>query len=299
MALPNNSAKTIVSFVIMLFYMSALLVFSFPKTLFFILFWYSIACPTLSNGYFLLHYCISLYSASSIWLHLFLLFFFSLFTLYVLFLPKDRNYLPQHVHLIRVHTLCMNYGHLIIIFVFIYICEQFVTYLNITLLFFCCLLIYVYSAIFITADFCHYGQICCANRCKDCCICIHKKYYSNCCNMLLTASYLISLLAHAIYPTYLVKLCVLSNVYLISTHSPIVQLSTEPSHMLLVVVPVIHCGIDRVLPVLRPVCVTHSCPLACMCVCVGAWTACGACARLRRASAIILHQSKWHLTNFF
>ena len=30
--------------------------------------------------------------------------------------------------------------------------------------------------------------------------------------MLLTASNLISLLAHAIYPTYLVKLCVLSNV---------------------------------------------------------------------------------------
>ena len=36
-------------------------------------------------------------------------------------------------------------------------------------------------------------------------------YYSNC-NMLLTASYLISLLAHAIYLTYLVKLYVLSNV---------------------------------------------------------------------------------------
>ena len=34
----------------------------------------------------------------------------------------------------------------------------------------------------------------------------------------------------------------------------------------------VSCGIDRVLPVLRPVCVTHSCPLACMCVCV--WEAC-------------------------
>ena len=31
----------------------------------------------------------------------------------------------------------------------------------------------------------------------------------------------------------------------------------------------VFCGIDRVLPVLRPVCVTHSCPLACMCVCAG------------------------------
>ena len=30
------------------------------------------------------------------------------------------NYLQQHVHLKRVHTLCMNYGHSIIIFVFIY-----------------------------------------------------------------------------------------------------------------------------------------------------------------------------------
>ena len=75
-ALPNNSAKTIVSFVIMLFDMSELLVFSFPKTLFSILLLYSIACPTLSNSYFLLHYCIYLYSPSSIWLHVFFLFFF-------------------------------------------------------------------------------------------------------------------------------------------------------------------------------------------------------------------------------
>ena len=63
--------------------------------------------------------------------------FLFLFTLYVLFLPKDRNYLPQHVLLIRVHTLCMTYGHWIF---FIYICEQFLYYLNITLLFFCCIL---------------------------------------------------------------------------------------------------------------------------------------------------------------
>ena len=48
----------------------------------------------------------------------FLIFFVS-FTLYVLFLPKDRNYLPQHVHLIRVHTLCMTYGHWIF-FLYIY-----------------------------------------------------------------------------------------------------------------------------------------------------------------------------------
>ena len=60
----------------MLFDMSALLVFSFPKTLFIILLLYPIACFTLTNSYFSLHYCISLYSASSILLHLFFLFFF-------------------------------------------------------------------------------------------------------------------------------------------------------------------------------------------------------------------------------
>ena len=76
------------------------------------------------------------------------------------------------------------------------------------------------------------------------------------------ATYLISLLAHAIYPTYLIKLYVFSNVCILDfTHSPIVQVLTEPWHYV--------SGIDRVLPVLRPVCVTHSCPLACMCVCVG------------------------------
>ena len=137
----NNSAKTIVWFIIMLFDMSALLVFSFPKTLFIILFLYAIACFTLTNSYFSLHYCISLYSASSILLHLFfVVLFLFLFTLYVLFLPKDRNYLHQHVRLIRVHTMCMTYGHWIIIIFFLYICEQFLNYLNITLLFFCCIL---------------------------------------------------------------------------------------------------------------------------------------------------------------
>ena len=146
-ALPNNSAKTIVSFVIMLFDMSALLVFSFPKTFFFFL--YSIACPTLSNSYFLLHYCISLYSASSIWLHLFFCSFFLSSPCMFLFLPKDRNYLPQHVHLIRVHTLCMNYGHLIIIFVFIYmrtIPNLLELYTIVLLLFtYLCLVSYLYN----------------------------------------------------------------------------------------------------------------------------------------------------------
>ena len=87
--------------------------------------------------------------------------------------------------------------------------------------------------------------------------------------LLNVATYLISLFAHAIYPTYLIKLYVLSNICILDfTHSSIVQVLTEPSLMLLGVVSA-SCGIDRVLPVLRPVCVTHSCPLACMCVCVG------------------------------
>ena len=104
---------------------------------------------------------------------------------------------------------------------------------------------------------------------------LYTYLYNSNCNMF--ATYLISLLAHAIYPTYLIKLYVFSNVCILDfTHSPIVQVLTEPSHMLLGVVS-LSCGIDRVLPVMRPVCVTHSCPLACMCVCV---EACGACARL-------------------
>ena len=99
---------------------------------------------------------------------------------------------------------------------------------------------------------------------------LYTYLYNYNCNMLLNvATYLISLLAHAIYPTYLIKLYVLSNVCILDfTHSPIVQVLTEPSHVLLGVVSV-SCGIDRVLSVLRPVCVTHSCHLACMCVCVG------------------------------
>ena len=96
---------------------------------------------------------------------------------------------------------------------------------------------------------------------------LYTYLYNSNCNMF--ATYLISLLAHAIYPTYLIKLYVFSNVCILDfTQSPIVQVLTEPSHVLLGVVSV-SCGIYRVLPVLRPVCVTHSCHLACMCVCVG------------------------------
>ena len=96
---------------------------------------------------------------------------------------------------------------------------------------------------------------------------LYTYLYNSNCNMF--ATYLISLLAHAIYPTYLIKLYVFSNACILDfTQSPIVQVLTEPSHVLLGVVSV-SCGIDRVLPVLRPVCVTHSCHLACMCVCVG------------------------------
>ena len=219
----------------------------------------------LTNSYFSLHYCISLYSASSILLHLFFCSFLFLFTLYVLFLPKDRNYLPQHVLLIRVHTLCMTYGHWIF---FIYICEQFLTYLNITLLFFCCraytnlsLLSYLYNRRLLPL----WADLVCQPVQRL--LYLYTYLYNSNCNMF--ATYLISLLAHAIYPTYLIKLYVFSNVCILDfTQSPIVQVLTEPSHVLLGVVSV-SCGIDRVLPVLRPVCVTHSCHLACMCVCVG------------------------------
>ena len=83
--------------------------------------------------------------------------------------------------------------------------------------------------------------------------------------LLNVATYLISLLAMLFIPL----IYVLSNICILDfTHSPIVQVLTEPSLMLLGVVSA-SCGIDRVLPVLRPVCVTHSCPLACMCVCMG------------------------------
>ena len=57
----------------------------------------------------------------------------------------------------------------------------------------------------------------------------------------IVVTYLISLLAHAIYPTYLIKLYVLSNVCILDfTHSPIVQVLTESSHMLLGVVSVLY-----------------------------------------------------------
>ena len=181
-----------------------LLVISFPRTLFVILFLYQIVCLTLSNSIFLLHYCISLYSASSLLLHLFFCSFLFLFTMYVLFLPKDRNYLPQHVHLKRVHTLCMNYGHSIIIFVFIYmrtIPNLFEHYTIVLLSFtYLGLLSYLYNRRFLPL----WADLVCQPVQRLLYLYTYL-YYSNC-NMLLTASYLISLLAHAIYLTYLVKL---------------------------------------------------------------------------------------------
>ena len=72
---------------------------------------------------------------------------------------------------------------------------------------------------------------------------LYTYLYNSNCNMF--ATYLISLLAHAIYPTYLIKLYVFSNVCILDfTQSPIVQVLTEPSHMLLGVVSV-YCGIDN------------------------------------------------------
>ena len=121
----------------MLFDMSALLVLSFPKTLFIILFLYPIACFILTNSYFSLHYCISLYSASSILLHLFFLFFFVSFHPVCFVLTKGPKLLtstcPFNTSAYSVHDLwALDF--------FLYICEQFLNYLNITLLFFCCIL---------------------------------------------------------------------------------------------------------------------------------------------------------------
>ena len=91
----------------------------------------------LTNSYFSLHYCISLYSASSILLHLFFLFFFVSFHPVCFVLTKGPKLLtstcPFNTSAYSVHDLwALDF--------FIYICEQFLNYLNITLLFFCCIL---------------------------------------------------------------------------------------------------------------------------------------------------------------
>ena len=91
----------------------------------------------LTNSYFSLHYCISLYSASSILLHLFFLFFFVSFHPVCFVLTKGPKLLtstcPFNTSAYSVHGLwALDF--------FIYICEQFLNYLNITLLFFCCIL---------------------------------------------------------------------------------------------------------------------------------------------------------------
>ena len=57
----------------------------------------------------------------------------------------------------------------------------------------------------------------------------------------------------------------------------------------------VSCGIDRVLPVLRPVCVCDEFVSSRLHVCV--WEACRMYAPSDRSS--ILHQPKWYLTNLF
>ena len=108
-------------------------------------------------------------------------------------------------------TLCMNYGHLIIIFVFIYMrtIPNLLEHYTIVLLLFTylCLLSYLYNRRLLPL----LADLLCQPVQRLLYLYTYL-YYSYCCNMLLTASYLISFLAHAIYPTYLVKLYVLSNV---------------------------------------------------------------------------------------
>ena len=140
----------------------------------------------------------------------FFLFFF-LFTLHVLFLPKDGNYLPQHVHLMRVYTLCITYGHWIIIFVFIYMrtIPKLLEHYTIVLLLctYLGLLSYLCNRRLL--------QLCADLVCQPVQRLLYLYtylYYSNCNVLLKVATYLISSLAYAIYPTYLIKLYVLSNV---------------------------------------------------------------------------------------
>ena len=106
----------------------------------------------------------------------------------------------------------MNYGHSIIIFVFIYmrtIPNLFEHYTIVLLSFtftYLGLLSYLYNRRLLPL----WAYLVCQPVQRLLYLYTYL-YYSNC-NMLLTASYLISLLAHAIYLTYLVKLYVLSNV---------------------------------------------------------------------------------------
>ena len=253
----------------MLFDTSTLLVSSFPKTLFIILFLYPIACFTLTNSYFSLHYCISLYSASSILLHLFFLLFFVSYHPVCFVLTKGPQLLtstcPFNTSAYSVHDLWALDYFFIYIYIYIYMrtIPKLLEHYSIVILLYTnfSLLSYLYNRRLLPL----WADLVCQPVQRL--LYVYTYLYNSNCNMF--ATYLISLLAHAIYPTYLIKLYALSNVCILDfTHSPTVQVLTEPSHMLLGVVSV-YCGIDRVLPVMRPVCVTHSCPLTCMCVCVG------------------------------
>ena len=147
----------------------------------------------LTNSYFSLHYCISLYSASSILLHLFFFCsFLFLFTLYVLFLPKDRNDLPQHVLLIRVYTLCMTYGHWIFFYIYMRTIPKLLEHYSIVLLLYTnlSLLSYLYNRRLLPL----WADLVCQPVQRL--LYLYTYLYNSNCNMF--ATYLISLLAHAI-----------------------------------------------------------------------------------------------------
>ena len=275
--------------------MSAYLYSHSPRLYLLFYFFLSIACFTLTNSYFWLHYCISLYSASSNLLHLFCCSFLFLFTLYVLFLSKDRNYLPQHVHLMRVYTLCITYGHWIIIFVFIYMrtIPKLLEHYTIVLLFYTYLglLSYRYNRRLLPL----WADLVCQPVQRVLYLYTYL-YYSNCNMLLKVATYLISLLVHAIYPTYLIKLYVLSNACMLdfTPLSYCASVDRAVAYVARCCIGILWHRSGYVCPA-ASVCVTHSCPLACMCVCVRGVQ------RMRAYSAwpIILHQPKWYLTTFF
>ena len=134
--------------------------------------------------------------------------FLFLFTLHVLFLPKVRNYLPQHVHLIRVHTLCMNYGHSIM-FVYMRTISKLLEHYTIVRLLFTYLglLRYIHGRRILPL---WSDRVC--QPVQRLLYLYTYLFYSNCNMLLNVTTYLIRLLAHAIYPTYLINLHVLSNV---------------------------------------------------------------------------------------
>ena len=245
-----------------------LLVVSFPRTLFVILFLYQIVCLTLSNSIFLLHYCISLYFSQFHFVTLVFLFFFVSFHHVCFVLTKGPKLLiatcPFKTSAYSVHELwAFDYY-----FCFMRTIPNLFEHYTIVLLSFTFtylgLLSYLYNRRLLPL----WADLVCQPVQRLLYLYTYL-YYSNC-NMLLTASYLISLLGHAIYLTYLVKLYVLSNVCILD-FTPIsycTSVNRAVAYGARCCIGVLWHRSGSACPA-AGVCVTHSCPLACMCVCVG------------------------------